>query len=206
MARAEKVRRIYDKHAARYDTSMNRPWIETLRADLFRRAKGDVLELGVGTGATFSHYPSNLTRLTCLDISEGMLDIARPRASRLPFPVTFQVADFQTLPFPAASFDTVASSLALCGVPDPRLLFAEIKRVLRPGGQLLALEHVRPPNPVLGLMADVVDPLYHPIVGCRLNRRTPDLLLDAGYTVQVLSRTVLNAVVTLVGIPRTGDL
>ena len=136
MADAERVRHIYDKQATRYDAVASRPWIEALRADLFKRARGDVLELGVGTGATFAHYPGGLDSLTGLDISEGMLAIARPKAADLPFPVNLRIADFQSLPFPDASFDTVACSLALCGIPDPARLFSEIRRVLRPGGTL----------------------------------------------------------------------
>ena len=205
MAEAEKVRRIYDKLAPRYDASMSRPWVDALRADLFGRAQGDVLEVGVGTGATFAHYPANLASLTGLDISEGMLALARPRAVSLPFPVTLRVADFQTLPFPSASFDTVTSSLALCGISDPLRLFAEIRRVLRPGGQLLAMEHIQPPNPVLGVVTDLADPLYHHFQGCHLNRRTPDLLRRAGYTVTILSRRFLNVFVTLVAVPQTGN-
>ncbi|MFL5732749.1 MAG: class I SAM-dependent methyltransferase [Chloroflexia bacterium] len=201
MAEAEKVRRIYNKMAARYDTTAGRPWVDALRADLFERARGNVLELGVGTGATFPHYPANLSSLTGLDISEGMLALARPKAASLPFSVALQVADFQTLPFPDASFDTVTSSLALCGIPDPPRLFTEIRRVLRPAGQLLALEHIRPPNPVAGLLTDISDPIYHPIVGCHLNRRTPDLLRKAGYTVTILNRRFLNAVITLIAVP-----
>ena len=97
---AEKVRRIYDKRAAKYDVRAGRSNIDALRADLFWRARGDVLEIGVGTGATFAHYPANLTSLTGLDISVEMLNIARPKAADVPFPVTLQVVDFQNLPFP----------------------------------------------------------------------------------------------------------
>ncbi len=201
MAGAPLVRRIYDKKAAHYDTRENPSWPEPLRADLFARARGDVLELGVGTGATFAHYPSTLASLTGLDISEGMLAQARPKAISLPFPVTLRAADFQTLPFTDSSFDTVTSSLALCGIPDPRLLFAEIRRVLRPGGRLLALEHIRPPNPVLGLVADLADPLHHHFMGCHLNRRTPDLLEAEGYTVTIIGRRFLNSGVALVAVP-----
>ena len=205
MSDAERVRRIYDKRAADYDASTSPSWEDAMRADLFGRAQGNVLELGVGTGATFPHYPANLTGLTGLDISEGMLAQARRKAASLPFPVTLQTADFQTLPFPDASFDTVTSSLALCGILDPARLFAEIKRVLRPDGQLLALEHIRPPNPLLGVLADIGDPLYLRNVGCHLNRRTPDLLRSAGYTVTVLNRRFLNAVITLVAVPAPGN-
>jgi len=205
VADAEKARRIYDKWAAHYDARVSRPWEDALRADLFGRARGDVLELGVGTGATFAHYPATLSSLRGLDISEGMLDLARAKAASLPFPVYLQVGDFQTLPFPTASFDTVASSLALCGIPDPGRLFAEIRRVLRPGGLLLAMEHVRPPNPLVGAMSDIGDPIYHQFVGCHLNRRTPELLRSAGYAVTILNRRFLNAVLTLVAVPHAGN-
>ena len=154
MAEAERVQAIYDKRAARYDAS-NPAWQERLRGELFSRARGDALEIGVGSGATFAHYLARLSSLTGLDVSEAMLQLARAKAERLPYPVRLQMADFQTLPFPDGSFDTVVSSLALCGIPDPASLFAEIKRVLRPGGQLLALEHIRPPNPVLAALAEL---------------------------------------------------
>ncbi len=201
MTEAQQVRRIYDKRAARYDASRNPPWLEALYSDVFGRSRGDVLELGVGTGATFAHYPADLAGLTGLDISEGMLARARPKAARLPFPVRLQAADFQTLPFPDAGFDTVTSAGALCGIPDPGRLFAEIRRVLRPGGRLLALEHIRPSNPILGGLADIADPLYLRIEGCHLNRRTPDLLRSAGYSVTILNRRMLNVIVTLVADP-----
>jgi ubiquinone/menaquinone biosynthesis C-methylase UbiE len=195
------VRRIYDKRAAKYDVRAGRSNIDALRADLFWRARGDVLEIGVGTGATFAHYPANLTSLTGLDISVEMLNIARPKAADVPFPVTLQVADFQNLPFPGAHFDTVTSSLALCGIPDPSGLFTEIRRVLRPGGQLLAVEHIRPPNPVIGLLTDLADPIHHRIIGCHLNRRTTDLLRRAGYRVTILNHRLLHAFITFVALP-----
>ena len=201
MPDAEKVRRIYDKRATQYDAIVGSRWMGSLRTDLFGRARGDVLELGVGTGVTFAYYPSDLISLTGLDISESMLALARPKAAALPFPATLCLADFQTLPFPDAHFDTVTSSLALCGIPDPERLFAEIRRVLHPGGRLLALEHIRPPNPILGLCADIGDPFNQHFVGCHLNRRTPDLLRRAGYTVTILDRRFFNSVITLMAVP-----
>ncbi|MCU0510379.1 MAG: methyltransferase domain-containing protein [Anaerolineae bacterium] len=203
MAQPDRVRALYDRRARRYDTVVDPAWQERLRGDLFGRARGEVLEVGVGTGATFPHYPANLVSLTGLDVSEGMLELARGRAAPLPFPVRLQAADFQTLPFPAASFDTVTSSLALCGIPDPALLFSEIRRVLRPGGQLLALEHIRPPNPLLAALADLGDPLYDHFVGCHFNRRTPELLAQAGFAVTVVRRTFFGIGVALVAEPIT---
>jgi ubiquinone/menaquinone biosynthesis C-methylase UbiE len=204
MAEASKVRRIYDKAAARYDSTTKQRFLEELRAKLLRGAQGDVLELGVGTGATFAHYPGNLTGLAALDISEGMLAEARRKARDLPFPVEFHTVDFQTLPFPDATFDTVVSSLALCGIPHPPRLFAEVRRVLRPGGRLLAVEHIRPPNPVLGLVADLASPVNNFFIGCYLNRRTPDLLRHAGFHVEVIDSRFFGAVVALVATPGAG--
>jgi ubiquinone/menaquinone biosynthesis C-methylase UbiE len=201
MAEAGRVARIYNRLAGTYDDTTHWAFLEGMRAALLRRARGTVLELGVGTGATFAHYPPDLTRLIAVDASEGMLERARPKAAALRFPVELRRLDFQTLPFPDESFDTVVSSLGLCGIPRPAQLFAEIRRVLRPDGQLLAIEHIRPPNPVLGLLADAASPINNHFVGCYLNRRTPDLLRAAGFDVQVGEQHLFRAVVALVATP-----
>jgi ubiquinone/menaquinone biosynthesis C-methylase UbiE len=198
LAKPERVRELYDARANDYDASVRGSWMEELRARLFARARGDVLELGVGTGATFAHYPRDLRSLTGLDVSARMLDLARARAAELALPVDLQVHDFEQLPFPDDSFDTLATSLALCGAPDQAVLFRELRRVLRPGGQLLAFEHVRPPNALLGLLADGVSPLTDHFIGCRMNQRTPDNLRAAGFQVGVLERRRLGVFVALV--------
>jgi ubiquinone/menaquinone biosynthesis C-methylase UbiE len=200
MARPERVREIYDRQAKRYDAVGDSVRLEAMRARLFSKALGDVLELGVGTGATFAHY-GGISSLTGLDLSEAMLEQARVRAARLPYPVTLERRDFQTLPFTDATFSTVSSSLGLCGIPDPASLFTEIRRVLRPGGRLLALEHIRPPNAVLGLVTDAIDPLWDRIVGCHVNRPTLHLLERAGFQLQVLERHVLGALVSVIAEP-----
>lgn len=197
MADAERVRAIYNKVADHYDRFARRPTLEAMRARLLRRASGDVLELGVGTGATFPHYPPAVASLAALDLSEAMLERARDAATALRFPVRLLRHDAQKLPFADASFDTVVSSLGLCGIPDPAALFAEAGRVLRPAGRLLALEHVRPPHPALGWLADLVDPAFDRVVGCHANRRTPDLLRAAGFAVRVLDVRLAGVLVAL---------
>jgi ubiquinone/menaquinone biosynthesis C-methylase UbiE len=200
VANPDRVRAIYDRQAAKYDAVGGAGRLETMRANLFGRARGDVLELGVGTGATLVHYKS-LSSLTGLDLSEKMLEKARARAAGLDFPVELRQADFQTLPFGDASFDTVSSSLGLCGIPDPALLFSQIRRVLRPGGRLLALEHIRPPNAILGIVTDAINPVWDRIVGCHVNRPTLALLERSGFKLQILERHLVGALVSLIAEP-----
>lgn len=201
MATAQRVQKIYDRLAQRYDLVARNQTLEKLRSALFSQARGAVLELGVGTGATFRHYPETLSSLTALDVSSTMLHAAQIMSLSLPFPVRLMQCDFQTLPFSDQSFDTVVSSLAFCGIPDPACLFAEVRRVLKPGGQLLALEHVRPPNSLLGSVSDLIDPMFDQVIGCHPNRRTPDLLQAAGFKVRLQDRRLAGIVVSLIAVP-----
>jgi ubiquinone/menaquinone biosynthesis C-methylase UbiE len=144
-AETERVRRIWEREAPRYDRYI-RFWEELLFEDgrewVCSRAQGDVLEVAIGTGRNLPFYPEGV-RLTGVDISSAMLMIARRRASELGLEVDLREADAQALPFPDASFDAVVCTLSLCNIPDDRNAIAEMKRVLRPGGLLLLLDHVR---------------------------------------------------------------
>jgi ubiquinone/menaquinone biosynthesis C-methylase UbiE len=202
MADARSVRRIYQRAASHYDGSGIGRVVDALRARVLREAGGDVLELGVGTGATLGFYPHTVRRLTGLDLSRAMLARAAEEACGLRFPVDLVETDFQTLGFRDASFDVVTSSLALCGVPDPPRLYREISRVLRPGGRLMAIEHVRPQLPGAGLLADLAAPLTERLVGCAFNRRTPEQVREAGFTVRVIGRRWFGTFVAFVGMPR----
>ena len=141
----ERVRRIYDKLAPGYDRLIGvaeRLLFGNGRAWVCARAGGETLEVGVGTGRNLVHYPED-ARLTGVELSPGMLEVARRRARRLGRLVDLRLGDAQALDFPADRFDTVVFTLALCSIPDDRRAVAEARRVLRPGGRLLLLEHVR---------------------------------------------------------------
>ncbi len=196
MASSERVREIYQRYAANYDASLRSNTLEDMRANLFARASGDVLELGIGTGATLKHY-IGISSLTGLDLSESMLARAREKAKNVAFKTDLRVQDFQTLEFENASFDTLTSSLGLCGIPDPERLFLEIRRVLKPGGKLLALEHVRPPNAFLGLLSDAINPVWDHFIGCHPNRKTKNSLEQAGFKVEILERHYLGILIAL---------
>lgn len=145
----DRDRRYWDEQAPRYDKSMERfdRWLfADGRAWVCSRAYGDTLEVAVGTGRNLALYPGEV-RLTGIDLSPGMLDITRERATRLDRNVDLRQADAQHLPFGDASFDTVVCTLGLCSVPDVDAVVAEMHRVLRAGGRLLLLDHIRPSWP-----------------------------------------------------------
>lgn len=139
-----RLQRIWDKQAGRYDRQMGF-WDRRLFGDtrewVCRQASGAVLEVAIGTGLNLDHYPDQI-RLTGIELSPGMLALARQRADRLGRSVDLREGDAQQLEFPDASFDTVVCTFSLCAIPDDRRSVAEMVRVLRPGGRLLLADHV----------------------------------------------------------------
>jgi ubiquinone/menaquinone biosynthesis C-methylase UbiE len=142
--RADRSRRFWDDIAPRYDRSMR--FLERFqfrggREWVCSRARGDVLEVAVGTAINLGLYPREV-RLTGVDLSPEMLARARSRSDEIGRPIELREADVEALPFEDATFDTVVSTLAMCAVPDVRAAIAEMHRVLRPGGRLLLLDHI----------------------------------------------------------------
>ena len=139
-----RVRRYWDRHAHGYDRQIawpERRFFPGTRDWICSRARGDVLEVAVGTGLNLPHYPADV-RLTAVDLSPAMLAVARDRAARLGRDVVLTTGDAQALDFTDGSFDTVVSTLSLCTIPDDRRAVDEMIRVLRPGGLLLLADHV----------------------------------------------------------------
>jgi len=153
-----------------------------LRLRAVRLARGEVLEIGVGTGKNLGFYPPNC-RVTAIDLSPKMLARAKSRAASARAAVTLLEADAQSLPFPDGSFDTVLATFVFCSVPDPVRGLREVKRVCRPGGRIVLLEHVRSPNPVVGAVMDALDPLVSRVIGTHVNRRTAENVRAAGLTI-----------------------
>lgn len=150
-------------------------------------ARGRVLEIGIGTGRNFEFYPENTT-LTAVDISEPMLRRARQRAEALGRDVELRQADAEALPFADHSFDTVTATCVFCSVADPVQGLREAKRVVNPQGEVRLLEHVRPENPVLGKLADLVSPITRRLFGPELNRRTEENVRAAGLHILAVRR------------------
>lgn len=184
----DRIRRVYDDLAPTWDARealAERLLIGPhLRRDLGRHLRGEVLELGSGTGATLPMVDwSAVTAFTATDLSPGMLAEARRNPAAERRPVTFREVEAGALPFPDATFDTVTTSLMLCTVPDPAATLAEMTRVLRPGGRIVLLEHVLAPNRLIAWLQRRVSPWQEQRMGCHLDRRTDRLVRDLGYTV-----------------------
>lgn len=176
------VARVYDR-VARFYELMEAPmdWMggTERRRRVLSRATGDVLEIGVGTGINFEHYPTNV-RLHGIDISEQMLRHARDRAARVGQSVTLETADVEALPYADASFDTVTATCVFCSVGDPVRGLEEVRRVVKPQGRVLLMEHVRPETPILGTLFDLLTPLTRRLRGPEINRRTEQNVRAAG--------------------------
>jgi ubiquinone/menaquinone biosynthesis C-methylase UbiE len=146
-AETERVRRLQDKEAPRYDRQIS--FFERIlfaggREWVCSKAEGKVLELAAGTGRNLEHYPQGV-EITGVELSPQMLTIGRKRAEVLGREADLRIGDVQDLDFPDDTFDTVVCTLGLCTIPDSRKAISETHRVLRPGGKLILLEHVRSP-------------------------------------------------------------
>ena len=177
------IRARYDRIAPTYDatTRMMERVFGPRRAELWRGLGGDgVLEVGVGTGRSFEHYPVG-ARVTAVDFSPRMLERARARAADFRVAVDLREADAQALPFPDHSFDAVVTSCVFCSVPDPVLGLRELRRVLVPGGRLRMLEHVLSRRPVLRPLMRALNPLVVRMNGAKIDRDTVANVRAAGF-------------------------
>ena len=174
----------YDKNAAVYDKILA-PVGKTLsrwRKDLLKDARGKTLEIGVGTGKSFTDYPQGVS-ITGIDASENMLKYARKRATGHAHIDELLIMDAEELVFDDNTFDTVVSSCVFCSVHNPVKAFKEIKRVCKSNGNIYLLEHVRSQKKIVGKMMDMLNPISFALYGDNINRRTYDNLIKAGFDV-----------------------
>jgi ubiquinone/menaquinone biosynthesis C-methylase UbiE len=149
---------------------------------LLHQLSGNILDVGSGTGANFSHF-SNKANVTALEPNGKMMDYA---SSKLPVHATVKlvlggVGDKQTN-FEENTFDYIVSTLVLCTIPNPELAFEHFKKWLKPNGKLILIEHIRSHNHVTGMAQDVINPVWKLAAdGCNLNRNTDQMVKDAGF-------------------------
>ena len=179
-------------HAKVYDALcgyMERRGLLEWRRRLVGDLTGDILEIGAGTGRNFAHYPAEATvygsEFDPVMLSAGIARARDARADVLPL-----LADGSRLPFADHVFDVVVIGLALCSIPDPVAAVGEIRRVLRADGRFRFLEHVRgDPGTKKARMQDRVNPFWRAFSGgCNCNRRSADLVANAGFDLDSLAR------------------
>jgi ubiquinone/menaquinone biosynthesis C-methylase UbiE len=176
--------------AAGYDTVMKGPEKATFRAHreaLLARVRGRVLEIGGGTGANLPFYGPGVDELVITEPEEPMARRLERKLADHSLSARVVRAPAEALPFEDGSFDYAVSTLVLCTVHDPQLALSEVRRVLKPGGQLLFVEHVRSDDPRLARWQDRLQPLQFRFAhGCHCNRATLDDVKAAGFDVAEL--------------------
>jgi ubiquinone/menaquinone biosynthesis C-methylase UbiE len=182
----DKVRRSWAKQAPRYDKQIgfferrvfgrsHRPWACS-------RAGGDVLEVAIGTALNLPHYPRDVT-LTGLDLSAEMLDIARDRARDLGREVELREGDAHDLPLADSSFDAVVCTYSLCNIPDPHLAVSEMRRVLRPAGKLILVDHIRSRVRPVYWVQKAIEFITARLEGEHMTRRPAEYVEAAGFDI-----------------------
>jgi ubiquinone/menaquinone biosynthesis C-methylase UbiE len=178
-ARYQRISRSYD----RMERLMERR-VRAWRRKQWQMVEGArVLEVGVGTGKNVEFWPAD-RRISAIDLTPGMLEFARQKVNQLRRDDDLRLGDVQSLEFASGTFDTVVATFLFCSVPDPVLGLREVGRVVRPGGQVLLLEHVRIDRPVIGAIMDLLAPLIVRLNGANINRRTVENVKAAGLHIE----------------------
>lgn len=159
------------------------------RTEALAGLAGRVVELGAGTGINFGHYPTTVTEVVAVEPEPYLRSIAAEAAAEVEVPITVVDGHAEHLPLDDASCDAAVASLVLCSVPDQAVALAELRRVVRRGGELRFYEHVRSERPGLARAQRALDVVW-PIVGggCHASRRTLDAIEGAGFEVESVRR------------------
>jgi ubiquinone/menaquinone biosynthesis C-methylase UbiE len=161
-------------------------FMEPLRRETAGQAYGVVLEVGAGTGLNFSFYnPEKVERLEAIEPDTAMLRYARQRMATAGVPITLTQAAVEELPFDDSTFDCVVATLVFCSVTDPERGLREIRRVLKPGGTLYMVEHVRSQGSIASRVQDMITPITRLVSGnCHWNRDTARTVAAAGFQIE----------------------
>lgn len=202
----EKIKRRYNRLSKVYDlfdNPMESATSDTWRHKMIDRIQGtSVLEVGVGTGKNLLFYPDALA-ITGIDFSEKMLEKAIQKVTDTPH-ITLLEMDAQNMTFPDNTFDTVLCSCVFCSVPDPIQGLKEIRRVCKPEGRIIMLEHMRSHNKMVGKVMDIANVLTVTLWGANINRRTMENLTLAGFhNKDIVSQNVWSDIVKFIEITNT---
>lgn len=201
MLQKDSVEARYDRVARFYDALMTfvEWFVSRNRKALLRQAGTMILEVGVGTGNSFRDYPKG-KRIVAVDISREMLNRAKAKITNYDGTVSLRHEDVQKLSFDDEAFDTVFTSCVFCSVADPVEGLRELHRVLRKGGRLLMVEHVRSQGRLSGSLMDRLNPLVSKYGVDNINRDTVGNLRRAGFKVEQDRNLVYDVVKAIVAV------
>jgi ubiquinone/menaquinone biosynthesis C-methylase UbiE len=173
------------------DLAMKNPETRRLRETWIPQARGEVLEVGIGSGLNLEFYTQQVRRVHGVDPSFELQRMARKRAGRINVEFLLQSAE-NPLPLPSASIDTVVLTWTLCSIPDPHKALQEMKRTLRPDGQLIFVEHGLAPDSGVATWQDRLTPIWKLIGGgCHLNRKIDEIIKEAGFRIAQLTTSYI---------------
>jgi len=175
------VKKKYDRIATIFDL-VDHMILPSWRKKLLKNLEGYILEVGVGTGANLRYYNEN-AHVVGIDFSRNMLRKAKEKVHETAAKVELIEMDIQNMDFPDHMFDYVVSTCVFCSVPNPVVGLREIRRVVKPKGKILMLEHMRSENRFTGKILDIVNPLATFVSGVNVNRETVKNIENAGMTV-----------------------
>ncbi|WP_287799038.1 class I SAM-dependent methyltransferase [Acidiphilium sp.] len=167
--------------------AMRQAQLRPFRQRVVGAAVGKVLEIGLGSGLNLPLYGLNVRSVIGVEPSAELLAMAERQVGRARIPVELLEASAEALPLPSSSIDTAVTTWTLCTIPDAVQALREVRRVLKPGGVLLFVEHGRAPEPSVARWQDRLDRPWSRIAGgCHLNRPIDHLITDAGFRVETL--------------------
>jgi ubiquinone/menaquinone biosynthesis C-methylase UbiE len=171
-----------------------------LRTELLAHVSNEVLELGIGTGLNLPHYPKTITWLHAVDPVNLLPRIVTERSTSQSIPIRIQHVTAESLPYDDRSFDFVVSTWTLCTIPDPVKALREVRRVLKPDGIFLFLEHGRSEDAKVAAWQDRLNPVQNIIgCGCNLNRKIDQVIAQTGLKIMTLDRFQMQSVPRLGG-------
>ncbi len=179
---------VFARYYARLSPAMDKGGMAARRRQLLHGLTGSVIEIGAGNGLNFAHYPAGVTRVLAIEPDPHLREIARRNAAQAPVPVEVRDGVAEELPADDAAFHAAVAALILCSVADQHAALREIHRILRPGGQLRFLEHVRASTPALRGVQRLLDATIWPSLcgGCHTGRDTAAAIEEAGFAIDQL--------------------
>jgi len=166
---------------------MARKPMRQVRARVCQGLEGAVVEVGFGTGHNARYYPPSVTKVVAIEPSRVCMKIAEPRIDRSSVPVEYGGLTGEHLDLPSGEFDAVLSTWTLCTIPDLDAALAELRRILKPGGRFLFVEHGHAPDAKVARWQARIEPLWKPLAGgCHLTRHISEDIEQAGFTIEKL--------------------